>query len=230
MAERYTSVKVILDNLLDHPLLQNLSFERAVKYSVEFMQLVGCPNIFEEKTAFIKIDKYKGELPCDYINMIQVRMTGDECVQGKCFRYSTDTFHMSSEKALSDLTYKVQGGYIFTSIKEGLIEIAYHAILVDGEGYPMLPENSSFERALEAYIKMKQFTILFDMGKITANSFENAKQDYAWAVGDCASEFVRLTLDKSESFFNSWSTLLLRTHEHSRRFINDGYRESLTFN
>lgn len=230
MAERYTSVKVILDNLLDHPLLQNLSFERAVKYSVEFMQLVGCPNIFEEKTAIIDIHKWKGELPCDYINMIQVRTLGDKCKEGQCFVYSTDTFHMSPNKALSHLTYKIQGSYIFTSIEEGKIEIAYHAILVDEEGYPMIPENSSFARALEAFIKVKQFTILFDMGKINANVFENSKQDYAWAVGDCASEFVRLTLDKSESFFNSWSTLLLRTHEHARRFINDSSRQNLTFN
>lgn len=230
MAERYTSVKIILDNLLEHPLLQKVSFERAVKYSIEFMQLVGCPNIFEEKTSYVEIKKYKGELPCDYINMIQVRTVGDNCKDGMCFRYSTDTFHMSSDKALSDLTYKIQGGYVYTSIKEGLIEMSYHAILVDGDGCPMIPENSSFERALEAYIKMKQFTILFDMQKINYNTLENVKQDYAWAVGDCASEFVRLSLDKSEAFFNSWSTLLLRTHEHNRRFVNDGSRETLTFN
>ena len=53
----------------------------------------------------------------------------------------------------SDLTYKIQGRVIYTSIKEGTIEIAYRAIAVDDEGYPLVPDKSSFSRALELYIK-----------------------------------------------------------------------------
>jgi hypothetical protein len=42
------------------------------------------------------------------------------------FRASTDSFHLSEDKSNSpELTYKIQGRVIFTSIKEGTIEIAY---------------------------------------------------------------------------------------------------------
>ena len=231
MAKSYTSIKVVLDNLLDHPMLQDLTFERAINYTVQFMQLVGCPNIFEEKTQIIMISQYKGLLPCDYVQTNQVRLISPKCNQeDSMFRYTTDTFHMSSNKHCSDLTYKIQGGYIFTSIKEGQIEMSYQAIMTDEQGFPMIPDNSSFIRAIEAYIKLKQFTILFDMGKLHGQILENAKQEYAWAVGDCSSEFVRLSLDQAESFYNSWDTLLMRRDEHSRHFINNGYKEHLTFN
>ena len=53
MATKYVSIKLIMDKLLRHPMLQGLSLEAAVDYAVDFMRIVGCPAIFTEKT---KID------------------------------------------------------------------------------------------------------------------------------------------------------------------------------
>ena len=36
--ERYISIKVVLDNLLDNPLLQDLTLERVVNYTVDFIR------------------------------------------------------------------------------------------------------------------------------------------------------------------------------------------------
>lgn len=38
--------------------------------AVDFMRLVGVPEMFEEKDAVIKID-YRGKLPCDYYDVIR---------------------------------------------------------------------------------------------------------------------------------------------------------------
>lgn len=228
MATKYTSIKVVMDKLLRHPMLQGLSLEAAVDYAVDFMRIVGCPAIFTEKTEIIPINNYKGMLPCDYYDMIQVR--GNNNV----FRYSTDSFHLSDNKQHAqhtrDLTYKIQGDYIFTSLKEGEIEIAYTAIETDEDGFPIIPDNSKFIRALEAYIKKEWFTILFDMGQIQPAILQNTQQQYAWAVGACESEFQKLSLDKAESFFNSWRTLLIRNTEHSKGFIRNGSKETLKYN
>jgi len=82
---------------------------------------------------------------------------------------------MSSYKQDSGFCYKLQGNCIFTSIKEGTIEIAYRAIAVDEEGYPLIPDNAAFIRALELYIKKQTFTILFDLQKINANVYQNVQ-------------------------------------------------------
>lgn len=153
-----------------------------------------------------------------------------ETYVNKSFRYATDTFHMSDIKSHLDLTYKIQGGYIFTSIKEGIIELSYQAILIDEEGFPMIPDNSKFTRALEAYIKKQWFTILFDMGKLQGPILQNVQQEYAWAVGACETEFQKMTLDKAESFYNSWRTLIPRTREHFKGFATNGIRENLKIN
>ena len=228
----YISLKQILSDILDHPLLRDVSLERAINYTVHFIRIVGCPKMFEEKTAIVEIENYRGVLPCDLNNIIQVRLHNScNIASNTVFRYSTDNFHMSDNKGKSfDLTYKVQGGIIFTSIKEGTIEIAYNSFVVDKDGYPMIPDDSSFIEALELYIKKKQFTILFDMGKITAAVFNQVKQDYAWAVGQAQSRLVMPSIDEMQSITNSFNTLIPRTNEHSRGFINNGTKETLKYN
>ena len=220
MAEQYVSIKKILDSCLRHPLMQDLSLETAVDYTIDFMRIVGMPRMFTEKVVRITIDKYRALLPCDYYQTIQVRIPG-----GHALVYSTDSFHMSNKGNPS--TYKIQGNIIYTSIESGELELAYLAISTDADGYPLLPDNSSFTRALELYIKKQWFTILFDLGKITSAVLQNTQQEYAWAVGDCQSEFNRMSIDQMEAFSNSWRTMILRDHQHSSGFIGDGSRQTL---
>lgn len=220
MAEQYINIKYILDKILRHPLMQDLSLETAVDYSVDFMRIMGVPRIFTEKVETIKIDNYRSSLPSDYYQIIQVRIPN-----GPALRYSTDSFHMSNKE--NSLTYKIQGNIIYTSIDSGELELSYSAIETDEEGYPLLPYNSSFTRALELYIKKQWFTILYDLGKININVLQNVQQDYAWAAGDCQTEFNRLSIDQAESFYNSWRTLLIKDNQHVSGFINNGSKQIL---
>lgn len=222
--DKYISIKVILDNILDHPLLKDVSLERAINHTVNFMRIVGCPKLFKEKSAIVHIEDYRGIMPCDFNEIVQVRTKGDSNKEYSTFRYTTDNFHMSENKNNNsyDLTYKVQGNIIFTSIEKGDIEIIYRAIAIDEDGYPLIPDNSSFIRALELYIKKQHFTILFDLSKITAASYNNVLQDYAWAVGQAQSDLIRPSIDEMQSITNSLNTLIPKVNEHSNGFINNG--------
>lgn len=228
MAEQQQSIKVIFDKIMRHPLLQDLSIETIVDYSIDFMRIVGVPSMFEEKVEKVEVINYRAPLPCDYYQMIQIRALDPNYNILGAFRYSSDSFHMSNTKPeYADYSYKVQGNIIYLSVPNGLIEIAYQAIPIDSDGYPLIPDNSSFTRALEAYIKKQHFTILFDLGKIGNGPLAQVQQDYAWAVGDCQSEFNRLTIDKAESFYNSWRTLIIRSSEHRTGFLHNGTQEKL---
>lgn len=220
MAEQYTNIRVILDKILRHPLMQDMSLEIAIDYTIDFMRIVGCPNMFEEKVTTLDVNSYKAYLPDDYYQINQIKL------DNITLRYSGDSFHMSNPGS-KDLTYKIQGNFIYTSFEEGEIEVSYQAIATDEQGFPLIPDNSSFTRALELYIKKQWFTILFDTGKLHGSILSNVQQEYAWAVGDCQSEFNRLSIDKAESFYNSWRTLLIRDREHNKTFKNSGIKEYL---
>lgn len=230
----YISIRQIIDNCLHHPLLQDLTLERAVAYAVDFIRILQMPPMFIEKTEKIEINEWRGQLPCDFYKMIQVRMLKENPCNpcdiyersSQVFRYSTDSFHMSDSKTKHpELTYKLQNRVIFTSIKEGTVEIAYEAIAVDNDGYPMIPDLSSVTRALELYIKKQCFTILFDMGKIQQYVLQNTQQEYAWAVGQAQSDIIRPSIDEMEAITNSLNTLIPRVTEHNRGFVTLGQKE-----
>lgn len=237
--EKTTNIRRVADRIMRHPLLRDVPFETILDYTVDFLQIVGVPSLFEEKTALLHVENYRCMLPCDYVSMIQVRTAKE--VDGIepnhrshiSYRYSTDSFHMSKEKPDvgrygTDLTYKIQGSVIYTSTKDTDIEIAYNAIATDGEGYPLLPDNPSFLRALEAYVKKQQFTILFDLGKLQPAILQNAQQEYAFYVGQCQTDMIMPSIDQMESLTNLWTALIARANEHSKGFINSGSKEYLT--
>lgn len=220
MEHRSINIKQLIDKVRRHPMMADLSMEAIVDYAVDFLQIVGLPTAFMENTAVVEIKNYRGELPSDYMEMVQVRTTTNPVVY---YRYTSDTFHTSGNRVHSaPYTYKVQGNYIFTSEKDTTIEIAYLAIETDECGLPVLPDNAKFIRAIEAYIKYKHFTVLFDCGKITGQILEKADQEYCWAVGACQSEFNRLTLDKAETVINILNNIFSPTDLHSNGYANMG--------
>ena len=224
-----TNIRRILDRAMRHPLMRGLSFETAIEYAVDFMQIMCAPALFDEKTAIVKIDDWRGQLPCDFESMIQVRLAADKKHKhpGPAFRYSGDSFHMSNDHHHYDpsLTYKIQGMCIFTSTKDHDVEIAYRAFAVDDEGLPLLPDDANFLLALENYIKLQWFTMLYDTGKIPITVLQNTQQEYAWAAGRAQSSFNIPSLDKAETLANSFNQLLPRTGGHVRGYYDSGSRE-----
>lgn len=210
----YISIQQILDDLLDDELMQGLSLERAVNYAVEFIKVVGMPPIFEHKIAKVPIHNYRGELPCDFYEVIQVK-------DPKGFAYISSEGSFSNANKKSDyhaFTYNIKGNVIFTSTKEVDVEVAYHALKVDDNGYPLLPDNGTFPRALELYIQKRYFTKLFNSGKIAINVLQNVQQEYAFYVGQAQSALIRPNLDQMESIKNMWNTLIPKIYKHADGF------------
>lgn len=220
MENKSINIKQLVDKVRRHPLLADLSMEAIIDYTVDFLQIVGLPTAFLEAVDVVKIENYRGTLPDNFMEMVQVRTTTDPIIY---YKYATDTFHKSGNRVHSSpYSYKVQGNYIFTSEKDTTVEISYLAIETDECGLPVLPDNAKFTRALEAFIKYKHFTVLFDCGKINGQILEKADQEYCWAVGACQSEFNRLTPDKAETVLNLLNNIFSPSSLHHSGYANMG--------
>ena len=217
----YISIKEVLSRLLRHPLLQDLSTEAAIQYTLDFFAAMGLPNIYADKVTTICIDNFRGVLPCDLIAINQVRLARN----GVCLRAMTDNFNGTHSEDKGELSFKTQGSVIFTSFKTGDIEISYKAIPTDDDGLPLLPDNPIFLKTLELYIKKEWFTILFDMGKISPAVLQNTQQSYAFAAGQCNNEFMIPSVSEMEAFTRMYNTLIPRVNEFNKSFRHMGDRE-----
>ena len=240
---QYTNIKRVLDDLLDHPLLRDLTLEQVVRHTIRFISIHGYPKLYQDKEATIGIKDFRGLLPCDLISIKQVR----DASTGVCLRAMTDTFtpKVNSNKETSkDLlnniqseyippmrkyseepAFKTQGRIIFTSFSEGEVEIAYKAIPVDEDGYPLLLDNETYLNALEAYIKKQVFTVKYDTGKIVAGVLTNAQSDYYWASHLLESEMLIPSVSEMESITRALTTLIKPVTHFDNGFKNLGDRE-----
>lgn len=85
---QYTNIRRVLDNIMEHPLLRNVTIEQAVRYTIRFICLHGYPKMFQDKIENVNIKDFRGLLPCDLISIIQVK----DASTGICLRAMTDTF------------------------------------------------------------------------------------------------------------------------------------------
>ena len=247
---KYVSIKEIISRVLRHPFLKDFSLEQAVQYVSDFIDIFGLPDMFEKKEADVKIDNYRGELPCDCTAVIQVK----DAKSGRCFRAMQDNFYPNDRdydklqpkkiehiipryehkfhrlpviyaQKPEELAFKIQGSIIFTSIKFGTVKVAYKAIPVDSEGYPLLIDNGIYLKTLELYIKKELFLVLFETGKVSSAVIQNVQQDYAWRAGQLQKEFTNPSLSEMESIARMWTAMIPRTTSFDNGFRDNANRE-----
>lgn len=222
---KYISVRQILDDLLADDMMRGLSLERAVNYAAEFMQVVGMPPEFENKVEKVEIENWRGKLPCDLYEIVQVKDP-----KGFAYISAEGSFeNRNHPEQYPAFTYRVKGDIIFTSTKSIDLLVSYLAIPTDDYGFPLIPENAAYIRALELYIQKRYFTILFNNGKINQNVLANTQQEYAFYVGQAQSDLIRPSLDQMESIKNMWTTLIPKVHKHADGFKTVNNPEVLKF-
>lgn len=229
----YISLEEVLSRVLRHPLMQKVDLEAAIQYAVDFIEAVGTPDMFQSKEEKVIIKDFRGTLPCDLVSVTQVK----DLKTNTCLRSMTDNFMPTGNYSCrhsagmyhygEELTFKTQNTTIITSMPEGEVLVSYKAIPVDEDGKPLLLNNSTYLKALELYIKVEVFTILYDEDKIKPGPLQNAQQQYAWAVGKLQSELTIPSESEMESLCRSWTTMLQRTTEFDSGFKNNGNREYL---
>lgn len=217
----YINIREILNRLLRHPLLQDVTLEQVIQYTIDFIGVFGMPKMYSDSEAVVEIKDYRGYLPCDLISIIQVK----DNQTGIMLRSITNSFSESKPADYVELSFKTQGQVIITSFKDGEVTIAYKSIAVDDEGYPLLIDNSKYLRALENFIKKEVFTILFDMGKISPAVLNNTQQQYAWSAGQLESEFSIPSISEMESLCRMWATPIQNVTEFDNGFRNLGNRQ-----
>lgn len=222
---KYISVRQILDDLLADDMMRGLSLERAVNYAAEFMQVVGMPPEFENKVEKVEIENWRGKLPCDLYEIVQVKDP-----RGFAYISAEGSFgNRNHPEQYPAFTYRVKGDIIFTSTKSIDLLVSYLAIPTDDYGFPLIPENAAYIRALELYIQKRYFTILFNNGKINQNVLANTQQEYAFYVGQAQSDLIRPSLDQMESIKNMWTTLIPKMYKHADGFKTVNNPEVLKF-
>lgn len=236
---KWTNLKIVADKILRDPIFIGLNFETIVDYFIDFITIVGVPELFNEKftDTTIPITNYRATLPTDFLEEIVVS------IDNKIARTATDAYfgNYSEYEATmpmneyfpdktTEATYKVKGNYIYLSKKEGNLLLKYKCIMTNTEvgsddfGIPMIPDDPVFIIALQKYIELEFLKLLYRSGKVNGQVLQLAQQDYAWSVGRYETHSRRLTTGDMETISRMFKSILTRNNEFKTRFKHLGTR------
>lgn len=237
----YKSLGEILWKVLKNPLCQELTYEEAAEYALEFLKLLGAPLIYLDKTQVLNLTNYKAELPCDLLYIKGIRFSencGDkQSGQQIAMRQATNIYHMNSNEfsnndnspnhGNSEFTYNIQKGIVFTSMESGNLEISYEAIATDDEGYPLIPDHQKVFLGMEYYIMSRYLEPLYLTGKITDKAFEYIQQKRYFYMPSAFTSLTMPTLDRMENLMNGLNRLIINTTTHQNFFKKAGEKERI---
>lgn len=225
------SVGNILWKVLKQPIVQDLKYEDAAEYAIEYLRLIGAPLAFEDKVERIKLSNYKGLLPSNLINLKGIEYSDSECDGGIAMRYASNIYHtdINNDKghlnSYQEYTYITQNNVITTSMKDGWINISYSALATDEFGYPLIPDNESFKVALEYYIIHRTLEGLWSMGKITDKVFQYYEQKRHYYSAQATNSMTIKNMDQMETMFNAINRMILDVNPQETFYKNFGIKE-----
>jgi hypothetical protein len=219
------SIGNILWKVLKQPIVQDLKYEDAAEYAIEYLRLIGASLAFEDKVERIKLSNYKGLLPANLINIKGIQYTDSECDNGVAMRYASDIYHTDNNNYSQEYTYITQNNVITTSIKNGWINISFSALAIDEFGYPLIPDNESFKVALEYYIIHRTLEGLWSMGKVTDKVFQYYEQKRHYYSAQATNSMTIKNMDQMETMFNAINRLIIDVNPHETFYKNFGIKE-----
>ena len=129
--------------------------------------------------------------------------------------------------ASGDYTYLVFPGYIKTAMKEGYLMLSYQAVPVDTEGYPMIPDDESFEEAIYWYINMKLTYPEWKAGRVRDVVYYDTRSSWNFYRKQAYASAMMPNVDQLEAIKNAWLRLVPEIHEHGNAFTTLNERQTI---
>ena len=224
---RYTTIEDIMWRLSRIPQVKNITLEEVAEFTEDLLRLINVPQSLVTETGVFEIIDYKAQLPSCIQDVLGVRLIEDNCKVA--LTYSANPYHTSKHNSEcdNDFTYVLQGCNVITSFSEGLIEVSYKKLPVDNKGFPMLPDEESFKRALVYEIRLRYAEPLWEMGKVTDKAFNRIQQERDWYVGQASTVLKTVNYDQMDMMVKGVNRLIVDTRPRETFFKGFGKTEKI---
>ena len=204
----------------------------------------------------LDIVDYRAELPCDLYRLEQIAVNGSAArysgntfhhlVGGECCgvdvgNSTTDIFFDNFGNAFSPQSSSVGGGavndvvtfdinnnYLTLSEKEGQACIAYLAFPTDEDGFPMIPDDINYRKAVKTYLMSKLAYIAWIKEPSNGGKkaiYDIASKDWHYMAGKTSNASKMPHPEQMESIKNQVIRMIPDINAHSNFFGSLGAQE-----
>lgn len=159
------------------------------------------------------------------------KVQGDEKTTGGVLEMSLQAWQVGGNipRQFEENSYSINGASIDTSFPSGYVTIAYDAVKMDENGFPMVPDFPSFKQAFK-YFLLKSFAEPeYYRGSVQKHIYTDIDTQYSWYVGQASSGFKMPSPDKMQAMINGLVRILPRTNDHSDGWKSFNKKEGLGY-
>jgi hypothetical protein len=131
------------------------------------------------------------------------------------------------DTASLDYVYYVTGNYLKFNVKEGWVKLAYKAVPIDDEGYPLVPDDESFMEAIYWYIVLKLQYPEWVSGRIRDVVYYDTRNNWNFHCKQAYGKAMMPNVDKMESLKNQWLQLYPELNSFDSAFSNIGTKQTI---
>lgn len=201
------------------------------------------------------ISHYKVELPCDFHKLIAVSVNGvmavpassvfhhlmdNDCCGEVADSYPPELFYdnfgnvyspqslpLNIHLATNPPSFTINDNYMTFNVKEGKVCLAYWAFPLDDEGFPLVPDDVKYKRAISSYLQYKMDYIMWRQDLLSDKVYMKSEQDWLWNVASAASHVKTPDMNQMEAMRRQFTKMIVRNQDFRTGFANislPGYR------
>ena len=123
------------------------------------------------------------------------------------------------------IQYDLKPGYIISNVPSGYVKLSYHAIHLDEDSMPMIPDIPSYFEAIYWYVAMKLYYPKYLAGDISQNVYYDMKRSYNFYRKQAYAESLMPNQDELTNIKNTWTTLIPEVDEEQTFFSTTGDKQ-----
>ena len=125
-----------------------------------------------------------------------------------------------------DITYTINPPYIDINLKTGYAMLAYKAVPLDSEGFPLVPDDEDVKEALKWYVEM-MLTYIMWRHNVTGGErlYNNAKLEWIKKKKASYGNLMMPSADEMKSIQNIWNRFIPNINEDQSFYKDIGKQE-----
>ena len=240
MIYKYISIKSVFAKVYrDLGITYEISELDMLEWSTEALSMIGSFSQYEEITTNLEFVNGKAKLPCGFDRLVNI----DYCGQPMYWSTSTNRHNYecngcgvpnyTSGCCNDGFSFYINDSYLISDIncEEGKkVSITYLGIPTDDEGYPLVPDDVYFMKALVAYITFMIDKQEHRKGKLPDKILQESKTDWLFYVNSARGSANMPNLAQLENFRNILRRMIPVSGDYSTGFKNFNKKENFKGN
>ena len=168
----------------------------------------------------IEIENYRGILPSNVEFPIQV-LDYDSKSPMLCLNsIFRSEFNLVVPNNVTK-TYELKRNHIFTNVPSHKIILVYLGFALDDYGYPLVPDNENYLKAITAYVAKSIGFPLYLKGQLNGNIYSAIEQDY-YAQAHGVNDIEQPNVDQMEMLKNQMMKAIPNYQSYASNFSGVG--------